>query len=127
MIFWILMLGVIYIPFDQYLTHENSTGDHEGESVSSGSQSLLQKMTETIQKLLPKNDEAIEDLKEEIAVREGVLHEMDKAIPKMISDAYNVRPLCPTGSVVVGEIQDPREKIQEEISQLKMRLADLED
>lgn len=87
--------------------------------------SLPQQVVTFIGDIFSASDEESRRITQEIAARENILSEMDKALPGIIEQANNVKPLCSSGSVTVGEIDDPRAEIRQEIAQLKQQMASL--
>lgn len=88
---------------------------------------LAKKVNLFIKQTFEKNNAETLRIKQEIAVRERVLKDMDRDIPGFLEQANNIQPRCSGGSVTVGEFNDPRSKVREEISQLKQQLAALEN
>lgn len=87
----------------------------------------FQKINLFIEHTFAKDDAETLRIKQEIAVRERVLKDMDRDIPGFLQQANNIQPRCIGGSVTMGEFNDPRPKVREEISQLKQQLAALEN
>jgi hypothetical protein len=114
-------LGVAYLSVSR-----EPQSPHDQNTINVKGVSFSQKIASVMERTFSKNDDEIVRIKEEIAAREGVLKDMEKALPGIIDQANNVQPLCSTGSVSVGEIDDPRSQIRGEISQLKQRLASFE-